>query len=174
MIEVRRTDLSSVTVEAILRPVNAGGDPVSTAGRNLETAAGEEVVERLRAGGEIPVGGAVLTPGGNLSASFVIHVVVQSADEAASAPGVRRALVNGLRRASDWGIRSLALPPLGAGPLGLDAEEAAGIVLDVLGEHLRTGVEPQTLVVAVETDFEEKVYRGRMSVAAPPADESRE
>lgn len=170
MIEVRRADLSTLPVEAVLRPVSAEGDAVSPAGRRLETAAGEEIVERLRVAGEVPVGGAVLTAGGNLSASFVIHVVVQSVEESVTGLGVRRALVNGLRRAADFGIRSLALPPLGAGPLGLPAEEAAGIVLDVLGEHLEEGTEPRELFIAVETDFEEELYRRRMSALQPNAD----
>jgi O-acetyl-ADP-ribose deacetylase (regulator of RNase III) len=100
----------------------------------------------------------LITPGGNLSASFVIHVVIQDADESVSAHTLEVALVNGLRRATEWGVESLALPPLGLGPGALPPEEAARILVDVLQRHLGKGQDPRELTVVVENEYEEDLY----------------
>ncbi|HSR42022.1 MAG TPA: macro domain-containing protein, partial [Longimicrobiales bacterium] len=116
MIRVLRQALADAEAEAVVRPVRSDGEAITGPGRRLEVAAVTDWSARLGEMGDLPVGVAVLTPGGELPASFVIHVVVQSPEEPVTAAGVRRGLVNVLRRASEFGIDSLALPPLGVGP----------------------------------------------------------
>ena len=166
MIRVRQGELAEAGVEAVVRPVRSDGEAVSAVGRRVEMVAGPEVAERLQALGELPIGGAVITPGGDLAASFVIHVVVQSADEAVSRLGVQRALVNALRRAQDWGLRSLALPPIGTGAGALEAEEAARLLVEVLQDHLRDGMEPRELEIVVESAYEADVYERTVTALA--------
>jgi O-acetyl-ADP-ribose deacetylase (regulator of RNase III) len=62
-------------------------------------------------------GGAVVTPGGDLSADFVIHVVVSAPDEPETSVNVQKALRNGLRRAADLdpGIAGASAPGHGCG-----------------------------------------------------------
>lgn len=163
MIDVVRGELATAPTEGILRPVNARGDAVSAAGRRLELQAGSGPADRLRELGDLPVGGAVITPGGELQAAFVIHVVVQAADEPVSAAGVRRALENGLRRAAEWEIESLAVPPVGTGPGNLDAERAADILLEAIAAHVTGSGAPRRLQVVVESEFDEELYRRRLS-----------
>ena len=158
MIRVSRGELCHLAVEGVVRPVGADGVAVAASGRRLEAEAGPTVTSRIEGLGELPVGGAVITPAGNLSASFVIHVVVQSRREPFTSTNLRRALVNGLRRAAEWGVETLALPPIGLGPGTMDPDEAARALVDVLREHLRTGEEPRQLTIAVETDYEEELY----------------
>ncbi|MCA1789129.1 MAG: macro domain-containing protein, partial [Thioalkalivibrio sp.] len=95
--------LAQQEVDAVLRPIRSDLDPVSSAAREVGVRVGPDVNARLRAGGHLPVGGAVLTPGGGMAAAFVIHAVVMSADEPQSQQSVERALRNGLARATDWG-----------------------------------------------------------------------
>lgn len=155
MIRVRRDELHAATAEAILRPLSAEGAPVTSSGRKLDARAGPVMEARLQEIGELPVGGAVITPAGNLSASFVIHVVVQSIHEPMTVSTVSRALLNGLRRATEWEVESVALPPLGIGPGTMDPEDAARNLLQVLREHLEGSTNPRDLTIVVESDFEE-------------------
>ncbi|RMH21678.1 MAG: hypothetical protein D6701_02165 [Gemmatimonadetes bacterium] len=155
MIRVVVADLATVRAEALLRPVSAELEAVTAAGRRLETAAGEAVAERVRAVGEFPVGGAFLTPAGELPASFLIHVVVQSAEEPASAAGVRRALTNGLRQAQQWGVSSLGLPLLGTTAGALDAEAAGRVLAEALRDTV--GGDALEVTVAVDGDYERSV-----------------
>jgi serine/threonine-protein kinase len=154
MIRVVLGALADQTADAVLRPVRSDLEPVSAAARDVGQRAGEDVAERLRAAGQVPVGGAVLTPGGALLAGFVIHVVVMSPDEPQSRASVDRALRNGLGRAGDWGLGSLALPVLGLGAGSLDPEDAAAGLLRVLRDHERSGALPTELVLVAVSEFE--------------------
>ena len=115
MIDVRREDLVAADVECTLRSVDSRLEPLTAVGREIGAAAGEDLLERVERIGDLPVGGAVITPAGNLAASFIVHLALQSHDEPVSAGGVRKALLNGLRHACRMDIEPLALPPLGTG-----------------------------------------------------------
>ena len=162
MIEVVVGELTEAESEALLRPVSHDWAPVTAAMRRLEAAAGDALLERCRRLGELPVGSATITPGGDLAADFLVHVVVRSYDEAVSAPGVAKALLNGLRRLDEWSLRTVAMPLLGTGAGNLDAEEAADAMVPVLLEHLagRSGIERVTVVA--ESEYEREAFERRL------------
>ncbi|HET9948474.1 MAG TPA: macro domain-containing protein, partial [Longimicrobiales bacterium] len=87
-------------------------------------------------------------------AAFIIHVVVMSEEEPQSDHTVRRALRNGLSRAADWGLQSLALPPLGLGAGTVEPEDAARGFVEVLLDHLDGGVPPLDLTVVAPSAYE--------------------
>ena len=166
MIRVVLGALADQASDAVLRPVRSDLEPVSAAARDVGLRAGEDVDERLRAGGQVPVGGAVLTPGGALAAGFVIHVVVMSSEEPQSRASVDKALRNGLARAGDWGLGSLALPALGLGAGSLDPEEAAVGLLRVLREHEGSGAPPTELILVAVTEFEKDLLERLIEAGA--------
>lgn len=158
MIRVTRGDLAAVGAECRIRPVRSDGESVSVVGRRLEAAAGEAVMHRVQGQGTSPVGTAILTPAGGLPGDFLIHVVLQSPEEAASAVVVRRGLLNALRRAADFGIETVALPPLGLGAGNLEVEESAKVVVEVIRDHVSEGRPPMEFEIVVESEFEESVF----------------
>ncbi|NIP57040.1 MAG: hypothetical protein GWM92_02850 [Gemmatimonadetes bacterium] len=166
MIRVRVASLDAVEAEALLRPVNSNLLAVSAAGRAVEVGAGAPVRTRLESMGDLPVGGAVVTPAGELGADFLIHAVVQSSDEPVTQAGIRNALLNGLRRASEWEMRSLALPLLGTGAGNLDPDVAAEIMILVLREHLESHELPDAVTVVVANGYEEEIVLGVLERAA--------
>ncbi len=162
MIAVRRQDLVTAEVECLLRSVGSTLEPLTAIGREVGAAAGEDMVERIEQLGDLPVGGAVITPAGDLAASFLIHVSLQSHDEPVSALGVRKALRNGLRHACRMDIETLALPPLGTGAGNLDAEAAADVMCEVLRDHMQHEEYPREITVMVATDYELHVFASRL------------
>lgn len=154
-------------VEAILRAVSGTLDPVTPLSRNVERAAGADLLKRLQAMGEIPVGGAVVTPGGDLNATFLIHAVIQSRDEPPSLDTVRKALVNGLRRAEELGVVSLALPALGVGAGALDAETSARVTVDTFRDHMGNSPGLSTLFITVNDGYESEAFRRELDRAFP-------
>lgn len=158
MITVRRADLAAAAVEAVIRPVTAEWMAPNPVLRRLELAAGPAVEAHCRELGELPVGSAVVTPAGDLAATYLIHVVIRSAEQPTTAALVARALRNGLRRIGEWGIRSVALPPLGTGAGNLDAEQSAEVMVPILLEYLRTEEPAPRLEVAVDTDYERDAF----------------
>ena len=160
MIRVVVGDLASQVADALLRPVRSDLAPVSAASRDIGLAAGEELEERMERIGTLPIGGAVLTPSGRLAASYMIHVVVMSEEEPQTSLSVQRALRNGLRRATDWGLASLALPPLGLTVGTTEPEEAARALVEILFNHLDEGAAPLDLTIVVASDFEASLFGG--------------
>lgn len=158
MISVVRAHWEEVTTEGILRSTRSNLDADTAFSRELEIRAGSSVSDRLQAMGELPVGAAVITPGGDLHAPFIIHVVLRSAEGRVTPGGLRSALQNGLRRADEWGLESLALPPLGTGAGNLDAEESAGIMIPVISHHLQASNDPREVLIVVGTEYEREVF----------------
>ncbi len=158
--------LAETPAAALLNPVDGDWQPATAAARRIELAAGAEVEAQRRALGELPAGSAVITSAGTLPAQFLIHVVVRSREEGVTRGGVRRALQNGLRRAVEWGIPDLAMPPLGTGAGNLDAEESAAIMLPVLREHMRAAAHPARVRIVVESEYELDAFRRALAAGA--------
>ncbi|HEX7117621.1 MAG TPA: macro domain-containing protein [Longimicrobiales bacterium] len=167
MIEVRTGELADAGEAALLRPVDAGWSAVTPATRRLELAAGPALAEQCRRLGELPVGSAAITGAGVLRAEFMVHVVVRSAEEPVTPAGVRRALVNGLRRLTEWGIESVAMPPLGTGAGNLDAEESARIMVPAILEHQRGPARPLRVAIVVESEYELEAFRRVVAGSSP-------
>jgi O-acetyl-ADP-ribose deacetylase (regulator of RNase III) len=159
MIRIVIGDPEDQTTEAVLRPVTSTFAGTSAPSRRLEDRAGDAVTLRLHQMGDVPAGAALITPAGDLPFSFLIHAVVRSEEEPLSQPIVRKALLNGLRRAHEWDVRSLTLLPLGVGAGNLDAEAAAQLTADVLGEHLPTVDTLEEIVIAVDSDYLAEAFR---------------
>jgi O-acetyl-ADP-ribose deacetylase (regulator of RNase III) len=143
--------------EALVCPIRSDLAPMSAAARDVIARAGPSVAERLEGLGQLPVGGAFLTPGGDLEATFLIHVVTASEDEPETPLSVKRALRNGLRRAAEWDCASLALPPLGMGAGHMEPEDDARAVLEILFDHLADERPPLELTVVVDNEYEREM-----------------
>ncbi len=154
MIAVVQLPLAEIEADAVVRPVRTDFTPVSAAARDLGVLAGAYVEERLLNLGSLPVGGAVMTPAGDLPCDFLIHVVVMSDEEPQTSVSVRKALQNGLRRAGDMGIESLALPPLGLGAGLAEPEESLRALTGVLLDHIDDGQPPLDLTIAVVSAYD--------------------
>jgi O-acetyl-ADP-ribose deacetylase (regulator of RNase III) len=158
VIHVVTGELAESERAAILRPVSAEWEPVTPATRRLERAAGTDLLEQCEKLGELPVGSAIITGAGQLRAQFMVHVIVRSREESVSVAGVRRALQNGLRRLTEYGLESVAMPPLGTGAGNLDAEESAAEMIPILLEHLQTGAQPACFDVVVDSSYEKEAF----------------
>lgn len=159
MISVVIGELADQKSEGLLRPIRSDLAPLTAGARDALLHAGGQVEERLRQMGTLPVGGAVITPGGALAAPFLIHIVTASEEESESALSVQRALRNGLRRATEWELSSLAIPPLGVGVGHLEIEDAARAMVEILVNHLDEGRPPLHLFIVVGSDYEADVFR---------------
>jgi O-acetyl-ADP-ribose deacetylase (regulator of RNase III) len=165
--------MASLSVQGLVRPVRSDLAPVDATARELVVAAGPELEERLGRMGVLPVGGAVLTPSGRLAAEYLIHVAVMSEEEPQTSHSIQRALRNGLRRAVDWGLESLAVPPLGLGVGSIEPETAARALVDILYNHLDEGAPPLDLTIVVHSDFESDLFKRLVEAGARQRDSVR-
>lgn len=159
MIRVVRGSILEIETEAVIRPIRTDLTPVSATSRDLAAGAGEAVQEHLLRLASLPLGGAVMTPAGELPCDFLIHAVVMSEDEPQTSANVQKAVRNSLRRATDWAVESLALPPLGIGVGTTEPETSARALAEILFNHLDEGAAPLDLTLVVTSDFEEDLFR---------------
>ncbi len=171
MIDVVIGELAQQEHEGVVCPVRSDLAPLTEASRDLLARAGDAVADTASRIGALPVGGAFVTPGGALSAFYIIHAVTASEDEPETLHSVRRALRNALRRAGDLGMESIAVPPLGLGAGRMEAEDAARSMIEVLAEHLADGGPPRRIAIVVPGPYERDVFRHFVSRLAPDSTE---
>ncbi len=162
MIRVLTADPLSLDADGLVRPVGGDLEGVHGWSRDAGLRAGPEVLRRLEAMGGLPVGAAVVTPGGGLSVPYLIHAVLFSREEPLSTPGALRALQNALRRASEWEMASLILPPLGLGAGMFDTETLAAVTLREVERHMAEHAWPSEVTIPVREGYEESVFRGAL------------
>jgi O-acetyl-ADP-ribose deacetylase (regulator of RNase III) len=165
VIRIVQGELADTEAEAVLRPVSADWAAPTPAMRRLEILTGDAPTQQCMALGELPIGSAVITSAGDLNAQFMIHVVVRSYFEQVSEDSVRRGLENGLRRAEEWGIRRIAMPPLGTGAGNLDPDDAAAIMIPQLRDHVRSGGSVGEVEIYVDSDYERDVFERHLTAS---------
>ena len=138
MIELVQADITSLDVDAIVNAANsalAGGGGVDGA---IHRAAGPRLVEASRRLAPCPPGEAVITPGFDLRARFVIHTVgpVWYGGSQGEPETLRMSYENSFRLARDEPrIRSIAFPAISTGVYGFPKTLAAEIAVDVMRRH---------------------------------------
>jgi O-acetyl-ADP-ribose deacetylase len=148
-IEIRQGDLTNMDVDAI---VNAANNDLQLGG-GLAGAIRRKGGPRIQAEcdeiGAIPVGGAAITSGGNLKARHVIHAASMQLGGATSAQSLRSSTAHALRIAAQMGLKTIALPAIGAGIGGFPMAECAEIMLREAAKHFEgpTSIEKITFVL---------------------------
>jgi len=144
-----KLDIDGKTIELIEGDVtNLETDAiVNAANQQLKLGAGVAGAIRRRGGpaiqaecdriGYCPVGGAVLTTGGNLPARHVIHAVGPVFGEGEEDDKLRNATLSSLRVADENGLTSVAFPAISTGVFGFPIDRCAGIMLGAVREYLQ-------------------------------------
>lgn len=120
--------------DALARPVSASLEGITPWSRQVEVEGGEDLRGRLEGQDGLPAGAVLVTPGGTLPFELLLHAVLLAPDEAVGRNGLLRALRNVFRQATEWEVRVLVLPLMGAGPGQLSLEEAAEVLADAMAE----------------------------------------
>jgi O-acetyl-ADP-ribose deacetylase (regulator of RNase III) len=137
-LEITQGDITLQDTEAIGNAANsalAGGGGVDGA---IHRAGGPSIMAELKARYKgCPTGSAVITPGGNLKAKYVIHAVGPrysgSTKDAELLAGAYR---KSLELCSQHDIPSIAFPSISTGIYGYPVEEASRLALKTVADYL--------------------------------------
>lgn len=138
MVEILKADISTLRVDAI---VNAANDALMPGGGvcgAIHRAAGPELARATAAIGGCHTGDAVITPGFDLPARFVIHAVgpIWRGGSHGEEDELRSAYSSVFRVAArETSIRSIAFPAISTGIYGFPRDQAARIATEVMREH---------------------------------------
>jgi O-acetyl-ADP-ribose deacetylase len=141
-LEVVQGDITECTVDAIVNAANNHlwmGAGVAGA---IKRKGGQVIEDEAVRQGPIPVGEAVVTGGGALKARHVIHAAAMGQELTTDASLIRQATVNSLKRATELGLESVALPALGTGVGGFPVDQAARVMIEATDVFLRTTAQP--------------------------------
>ena len=141
-LELIQGDITKAEVDAIVNAANSelvGGGGVDGAIRRAGGAEVERACAKIRRReGGCPTGKAVITPGGDLHANYVIHTVgpVWQGGNSGEAELLASCYQESLRLAVDNGIQSIAFPSISTGIYGYPTEKAAVVALTAVKEFV--------------------------------------
>lgn len=135
--EIVQGDLLDQPVEAIVNPWNRNVIPwwlllPSGVSGRIKERAGTGPFRELARHGSMPLGSAVVTGAGRLGFRGIIHVAGINLLWRATESSLRDSVRNALAAARARGFASVAIPLVGAGSGGMEAERALRILLSAL------------------------------------------
>lgn len=139
MIKVINDSVVNMDVEAIVNAANtslAGGGGVDGA---IHAAAGDQLYKVCADIGHCAVGDAVITPGFNLKAKYIIHTVgpiYSYFDKKSNETLLRSCYINTLKLANIKDIKSIAFPGISTGVYGYPLNEAVPIAINTVKDWL--------------------------------------
>lgn len=154
MIRVTETGLALLGVDAVVRAADEFLGPVGPVSEALDREGGEALRLLRRVQAPLDVGSAVITGAGDLSAEFVLHIVIQGGERPASRDTVRRALTSAWHRAEGWQLTHVAAPLSGLGGLALSPEEAALALVETFRDRPQATGFPAELSIVVTSAAE--------------------
>lgn len=142
-------DITNLKVDAIVNAANsalAGGGGVDGA---IHRAAGPQLDIACRKIGGCPTGQAVITPGFDLPARYIIHTVgpVWQGGQHRERELLASCYRKSLQLAWDQGLKSVAFPLISAGVYGYPRQEALDVALETIREFLQTHDMDVTMVL---------------------------
>jgi O-acetyl-ADP-ribose deacetylase len=148
-IAIERGDITEWEVDAVVNAANstlAMGAGVAAA---IKRKGGVIIEEEAMRQGPAEVGEAVLTTGGNLAATHVVHAVALGQDLKADGETIARTTRAVLDLVNKHRMTSLALPALGTGVGHVPPAASADAMLNAVVAHLRGGATSLKKVVFV-------------------------
>jgi O-acetyl-ADP-ribose deacetylase (regulator of RNase III) len=139
LIAIERGDITDAQVDAVINAANSSLAMGAGVAGALKRKGGVIIEEEAMQQGPVEVGEAVLTTGGNLIASHVIHAAVMGTDLKTDPEIIARSTKAILALADKQRLSSLALPALGTGVGRVPAPASAQAMLGTVVEHLKGG-----------------------------------
>jgi O-acetyl-ADP-ribose deacetylase (regulator of RNase III) len=153
-IELAQGDITALNVDAIVNAANEQLQLGSGVAGAIRSRGGPTIQSECNEIGGCPVGGAVVTSGGELAARWVIHAVGPiwrgggEAEEMLLTCAVRAAL----KRAEEVGARSVALPAISAGVYGFPLRRAAELSIGAARSFAAEASSVQRIVFCLYDD----------------------
>ncbi len=161
-IELVQGDITESDTDAIVNAANSQlilGAGVAGA---IRSKGGPSIQEECNAIGHCPVGGAVITGGGNLKARHVVHAVGPRQGEGDEEEKLKNATLNSLKVADQNHLKSITFPAISTGIYGFPLDACARIMLSTTMEYLSGPTKIERVVFALFDDKSFKAFKDQL------------
>ena len=129
-------DITDQTTDAIVNAANTALQMGGGVAGAIRRRGGPRIQEECNRIGGTPVGGTVITTGGNLAAKYVIHAVGPIHGDEHEDSKLKDATLNSLKLADKTGLKSVAFPAISTGVYGFPKDRCAAIMLSTTIAYL--------------------------------------
>ena len=136
-LELAEGDITELDTDAIVNAANSSLILGAGVAGVIRAKGGSSIQRECDDIGGCPVGGAVITGGGNLKARHVIHAVGPRKGEGNEEEKLRNATLNSLKVADENGLKSIGFPAISTGVFGFPIERCAEIMLSGAIDYLQ-------------------------------------
>ncbi|HEY7848344.1 MAG TPA: macro domain-containing protein [Candidatus Limnocylindria bacterium] len=159
-IDVWQGEIAELEVDAIIVPANESLFMTNPLAQAVKRRAGETVESEAVAQSPLAPGSAAVTSGGKLAASHIIHAVAVGHELQQDRAVLAAALNTAFDMAAHLGLPRLAMTAIGVERGVFTADEAAGVLVEVLvGRGARAETVPTSLVIVVADPEQAAAYR---------------
>jgi O-acetyl-ADP-ribose deacetylase len=159
-IDVWQGEIAELEVDAIIVPANESLFMTNPLARAVKLHAGEAVEREAVDQGPIEPGSAVVTGGGDLAASYLIHAVAVGHELKPDRERLIAALNAAFELAAHLSLVRVAMAPVGSERGVFSIDEAAAVLGEVLVGRARRGQAlPASMVIAVGNAGEAAAFR---------------
>jgi len=138
LLKVIRGDITKLKCDAIVNPANSFGYMGGGVAGAIKRAGGIEIEKEAVNKAPIPVGSAVATTSGTLPCKYVIHApTMERPAMRTNEEKIRKATRAALLTAKNLGLRRIAIPGMGTGVGGVNANDAARDIIEVAKEFAK-------------------------------------
>ncbi len=138
-ITIERGDITDWEVDAIVNAANTTLAMSAGVASTIKRKGGVIIEEEALRQGPVDTGEAILTTGGNLAATHVIHATVMGQDLKTDADTITKTTQAVLAIAAKHRLSSIALPAFGTGVGHIAPPVSADAMLNAVVGHLRAG-----------------------------------
>jgi O-acetyl-ADP-ribose deacetylase (regulator of RNase III) len=149
-VQAWRGDICDLEVDAIVNPASVTLWMSSGVGAAIKKRGGDSIEMAAVRLSPIALGQTVVTPAGTLPARHVIHAATIDRGHRTSPEAVATAATSAVLRAGELGLRSIAVPGLGAGAGGLDPDVSAQATVPAVRDALRQAPSIRRVVFALQ------------------------
>jgi len=161
---IKQGDITKEAVDAIVNPANSYMTMGGGLAKVIMDRGGQEIKQEAQKHIPVPVGKAVLTSAGKLTARFVIHApTMEQGSQPTTIEKVRLATLAILLCAEENKLQSIAIPGLGTGTGKVPKPLAAEAILGILTSHKPISLQKIVLIDRNEELIQE--YRNALKKA---------
>jgi O-acetyl-ADP-ribose deacetylase len=160
-------DITDLNVDAIVNAANQYLQLGSGVAGAIWEKGGSSIQDECDAIGHCPVGGAVITGGGNLKARHVIHAVGPLSRD----PNADNLLISATRTslevAAQNGLKSIAFPAISTGVFGYPIDKCAHHMLSTAMAYLQGATTLETVVFCLYGQSAYQVFAAELTRLIP-------